>query len=76
MRKKYKIVCINNKPIEGHSDKIQNLTIGDIYETYDRPDYNDVCVINDVGNEVNYHSGRFVTLEAWRDQKLNKILES
>jgi hypothetical protein len=74
MRKKYKIVCVNNKPIEGHSDKIQNLTIGDIYETYDRPDYNDVCVINDLGNEVNYYSGRFLPLEVWRERKLKKLL--
>lgn len=75
-RKSYKIVCINNKPIQGSgSGKTQNLTEGKVYQTYDRPDYNDVCVINDKGVEVNYSSSRFITLEEWREDKLKLILE-
>ena len=75
MRKSYKIVCVNNEPIPGSgSGKIQSLTEGKVYQTYDRPDYNDVCVINDKGVEVNYSSSRFITLEQWRETKLNKIL--
>ena len=74
MRKSYKIVCINNKPIPGSgSGKNQSLTEGKVYETYDRPDYNDVCVINDKGNEVNYSSTRFIKLEDWRNKKLNQL---
>ena len=76
MRKSYKIVCINNKPILGSgSGKNQNLTEGKVYQTYDRPDYNDVCVINDRGVEVNYSSTRFITIEGWRENKLKSILE-
>jgi hypothetical protein len=76
MKKPYKIVCINNKPISGSgSGKLQSLTEGKVYQTYDRPDYNDVCVINDKGVEVNYSSSRFITLEEWREDKLKLILE-
>lgn len=75
-RKSYKIVCVNNKPIPGSgSGKLQSLTEGKVYQTYDRPDYNDVCVINDNGVEVNYSSSRFITIEEFRENKLNKILE-
>lgn len=38
-------------------------------------DYNDVCVINDRGVEVNYSSSIFITIEEWRETKLNKILD-
>lgn len=75
MKEKFKIVCINNKPIKRVNEKIQNLTIGKIYETYDRPDYSSIVVINDIGNEVLYSSSRFITLEEWRERKLNKILD-
>ena len=37
MKEKFKIVCINNKPMKGVNEKTQNLTIGKVYETYDRP---------------------------------------
>jgi hypothetical protein len=75
MRKFYKIVCINNKPIPGSSERTQSLTEGKVYQTYDNPDYRDVCVVNDKGIEVNYSSSRFITLEEFRENKLNKILE-
>lgn len=77
MKEKFKIVCINNKPIKRVNGKAQNLTIGKVYETYDQLDLNliGVCVINDIGNEVNYTSSRFITLEEWRECKLNKILK-
>lgn len=74
MKEKFKIVCINNKPMKGVNEKTQNLTIGKVYETYDRPDYSSVVVINDIGNEVNYSSHRFITIEEWRERKLNEIL--
>ena len=77
MRKSYQIVCINNKSIPGSgSGKIQSLTEGKVYQTYDRPDYNDVCVINDNGTEVNYSSSRFITIEEWRENKLNLLLNN
>lgn len=72
-RKSYKIVCINNKPIPGSSERKQSLTEGKVYETYDNPEYRDVCVINDKGNEVNYSSTRFIKLEDWRNKKLNQL---
>lgn len=77
MRKSYQIVCVNNKPIPGSgSGKIQSLTEGKVYKTYDRPDYNDVCVINDKGVEVNYSSSRFITIEEWRESKLDLLLNN
>lgn len=77
MRKSYQIVCVNNKPIPGSgSGKIQSLTEGKVYQTYDRPDYNDVCVINDKGVEVNYSSSRFITIEEWRESKLDLLLNN
>lgn len=60
--------------MKGVNEKTQNLTIGKVYETYDRPDYSSVVVINDIGNEVNYSSHRFITIEEWRERKLNEIL--
>jgi hypothetical protein len=77
MRKFYQIVCINNKSIPGSgSGKMQSLTEGKVYQTYDRPDYNDVCVINDNGTEVNYSSSRFITIEEYRENKLNLLLNN
>jgi hypothetical protein len=74
-KNKYKLVCVNNKPIDGKSNKTQSLTIGKVYETYDDIVDGNVCVINDLGNEVNYHCGRFITLEEWRESRLNKVLK-
>jgi len=75
----YKILCINNKPFTDEQN-IQNITIGKIYHTYDKPVDIDISgnyvVINDLGNEVLYSSNRFepVTEQEWRDRQLNKIL--
>lgn len=75
MRKVYKIICVNNKPIPGGSGKKQSLTEGKVYETTDDISFRDVCVINDKGDEVNYSSSRFITLEEWRDAQLSKIVK-
>ena len=73
LKTKCMLRCINNKP-GSLSKKTQSLTIGKIYETYDQP-YRDVCVINDLGNEVNYAIERFevVTLQELREEKLKEI---
>jgi len=76
MEKKFKVVCINNKPIKNKSPKTQNLTIGKVYETSEDPEiYGDLLVVNDVGESVNYFGGRFISLEKWREMKLNEILK-
>ncbi len=73
MKKKiYKVVCINNES-SLISNKIQNLTIGKVYETFDSG-FSDISVVNDLGNYVNYSSGRFVDLESWREMRINEIL--
>jgi hypothetical protein len=72
-KKKYKVRCIDNKP--HHSwQTIQNLTPGKIYETTDSP-HRDICITNDLNEYVNYSILRFeiVTLQEWRDEKLNEI---
>lgn len=76
MGKVYKIICVNNKPIQGSTSfKTQSLTEGKVYETTDDISFRSVCVINDKGDEVNYSSSRFITLEEWRDAQLSKIVK-
>jgi hypothetical protein len=71
-KKIYKVVCVDNGP-SLISNRIQNLTIGKVYETTDNLIY-DIEVVNDLGNYVNYSSKRFVDLEIWREMRINKIL--
>jgi hypothetical protein len=72
MKDIYKVVCIDNKP-GSFSDKVQSLTIDKVYETTDLLN-RDICIINDLCNNVNYSAKRFIYLEEWRDRKINKIL--
>lgn len=78
----YKVVCVDNKPrdLKYHCISnarclfLQSLTIGKIYETVDCPESNDICVFNDKFLYVNYSAKRFISLEEWRNRKINEIL--
>jgi hypothetical protein len=74
INKKYKVRCLNNRPLVDGGG-IQNLIIGKIYETNDKPYSSYFAVVNDLGNEVCYSAERFevITLEEFREEKLKEI---
>ena len=74
IKKKYKVRCVDNRPYNP-DQKIQNLTKGKVYETYDTPHSSSFTVVNNLGNEVNYLAERFevITLEELREEKLKEI---
>ena len=84
-----KVVCIDNYLVIGVSnvyniqpdmasssdeiDKIQ-LTVGKIYDTSaskNRPAGYSICC--DDGISRKFHKSRFITLEEWRERKLNEL---
>jgi len=71
-----KVVCINNRELEGASNDFVNLTIGKIYEAVgDNVSPSDWVfnIINDIGKRASYHPGRFITLDKLRSDKLNML---
>ena len=71
-----KVVCVNNGEMDKASNEWVNLTIGKTYEAIgDNVSHNDWVfnLINDIGNRGSYHSGRFITLDKYRNDKLEKL---
>ena len=75
-----KVVCINNGlPISKTIVDRKALTIGKIYEVLDSDilvefDTGHYEIKNDFNDNKNYNKHLFVTLEQWRNQQLNKLL--
>ena len=72
------IVCISNTYDDG--DIIEGLTINKVYkvERYDNSSISIdvVYIINDLGNNEGYYmSDFFITIDRWREQQINKIIE-
>ena len=64
------VVCVNNKLYP------DDLTIGEQYCILPFSSQNVVyTIINNNGKEFGYIKDRFVKLEDWREQQLNKILD-
>ena len=68
-----KVVCIFNP------HKVWNITVGKTYDVYCKTIYHyDIeYIIDDNGEEFEgsfiFGSGFFITLEEWREQKINEI---
>ena len=70
-----KIVCIDIKGV-GKSKPIA-LTLHNIYTIVEHGDpiHNSFNILNDDNEIGQYWSKRFITLDKWREQQLNKILD-
>lgn len=71
-----KVVCINNGTMDGAMEESVNLTIGKAYNVLgDRVSDTDSSfnIINDIGNKGSYYSGRFITIEESRNEKIEKL---
>ena len=68
-----KIVCINVK-FSSHGNTSIGITYG---KTYDVLNQNDIVFIirNDLSNVEHYVKYRFITLEEYREQRIDKILK-
>lgn len=63
------VVCINNKLYPN------DITVGEQYYLLPFSDQSVVyTIINNNGKEFGYIKDRFVKLEDWREQQINKIL--
>ena len=70
-----KVVCVNNRDMDGAMETFVNLTIGKAYEVIgDSTSPTVFNIINDIGNRGSYYYERFISLEESREKKLNKIL--
>ena len=70
-----KVVCVNNRDMDGAMETFVNLTIGKAYEVIgDSASHTVFNIINDIGNRGSYYYERFISLEESREKKLNKIL--
>ena len=69
-----KIVCINNGD---HLSHRYNLTLNKTYSIVEAPGklYDNLCIIDDIGNYGQYMWERFISVKKYRKQKLNKINE-
>jgi hypothetical protein len=71
-----KVVCINNKELDGAMDDSVNLTIGKTYQAIgnniSKTDYV-YNIINDINQKGSYYHKRFKPLEEFRLEKLNKL---
>jgi hypothetical protein len=64
-----KAICIKN------SDEVNSrTTIGKVYEIYE-DDSGDEYFVADNGDELWYQSNYFISVEQWRENQLNKLLE-
>lgn len=69
-----KVVCVF-KP------RIWKVTSGKIYDLYYNTLHNDIYIIDDKGDEFIFvdgledYSDYFITLEEWRERKLNDLLD-
>ena len=68
-----KVICVNNRDMVGAMETSVNLTIDKVYEVLGDSS-SAFNIINDIGNRGSYYIGRFISLEEYRDIKLNKIL--
>ena len=68
-----KVICVNNRDMVGAMETSVNLTIDKVYEVIGDSS-SAFNIINDIGNRGIYYIGRFISLEEYRDIKLNKIL--
>lgn len=64
-----KVVCVNNGGYE------LELTVGRIYDIQpgERNLFSPIPVINDIGKLFNYDEHRFISLEDWRSDRLDKL---
>jgi hypothetical protein len=68
-----KAICIKN-----YDDVNSRTTIGKVYEIFEDyviNDSDDKYFVADNGDELWYHSDYFITLEQWRENQINKLLE-
>ncbi len=68
-----KAVCIKN-----YDEVNSRTTIGKVYEIFEDyviNDSDDKYFVADNGDELWYHSDYFITLEQWRENQINKLLE-
>lgn len=71
-----KVVCIDVS--YERSGTGLDLTLHKVYDTtsMSHPLSDAIYVINDIGENAEYYEGRFITLEEWREKKLNEILKN
>jgi hypothetical protein len=74
-----KVICVNDLPtkypigIEGPENKI--LTKGKSYDVINiTPNKDYYIIVSDNGKVTTVANNRFITIDEWREQKLNKIL--
>ena len=70
-----KLICINNDPINGRK---ATLTYGKEYTPLNiKIAWESVGILieNDIGEEFYYDQKRFCTIQEWRDNKINKIIQ-
>lgn len=74
-----KIVCINNTYEDGNNDEGYDtslITYGQQYvldETFTSNEYSCI-VLNNKNERASLNRSRFITLEQWRDQQLDKLI--
>ena len=79
-----KVVCINtDSPPEFNGNR--GLTLYKAYDVISTPNRFErelpfgskpyLTIINDFGEMHDYRSTRFITLEEWREKRINKLLE-
>lgn len=69
-----KAICIKN-----YDDVNSRTTIGKVYEIFEDyviNDSDDKYFVADNGDELWYHPDYFITLEQWRENQLNKLLNN
>ena len=64
-----KIVCINNTKDDV---KVTNLTLGKVYDSLNINKYR-IVIVNDKGVKEWYNNELFISLDKWREMKLNEI---
>ena len=68
-----KVVCVRNFKSQGLQ---YELTFGKIYNAIESKFVSDkmILVVNDKGNSELYSKGAFITLQQWRINQINKII--
>jgi len=66
------LVCVNNQTI-GYKSEANSLTIGKKYIALSDNEYVGISVLNDNEEVIFYDPRRFIVLQEWRQQQLDKL---
>lgn len=69
------IICINDETVSGH--KYAYITLGKHYISYPdnhRPQHR-FYITNDAGSSCNYPLRNFMSLDEWRNQQLDRLVD-